>query len=92
MNIKVLRFAFVFFVFMLFFNFYWQNFKKTLDNDDKDILKVSDCYSEVLRMYPTADINNEIRLQIKDLNHRWEKLNGTVHETMKNVTNNLVCF
>jgi hypothetical protein len=36
-------------------------------------------------MHSTADTNGEMRIRIKDLNNRWETLNGTVHETLKNV-------
>ncbi len=62
-----------------------QNLKRTLDNDDKELQQISKAYSEVLHTHPTADPNGEIRLRIKDLNHRWETLNGTVNESMKNV-------
>ncbi|CAF1246804.1 unnamed protein product [Rotaria sordida] len=62
-----------------------ENFKRTLDNDDKEIQKIANCHSEILRLYPTADSNNEIRNRIKDLNHRWKILNETVHETLKHL-------
>ncbi|CAF1279500.1 unnamed protein product [Rotaria sordida] len=62
-----------------------ENFKRTLDNDDKEIQKIANCHSVILRLYPTADSNNEIRNRIKDLNHRWKILNETVHETLKHL-------
>ena len=36
-------------------------------------------------MHPKADAKGEKISRIKDLNHRWETLNSTVHESMKNV-------
>jgi DNA-binding transcriptional regulator GbsR (MarR family) len=71
--------------FILFICFFLQNFKRTLDDDDKEIQQVTNNYSEVIRMHSTADTNGEMRIRIKDLNNRWETLNGTVHETLKNV-------
>ncbi|CAF4651168.1 unnamed protein product, partial [Rotaria sp. Silwood2] len=62
-----------------------ENFKRTLDHDDKEIQQIANSYSEILRLYPTTDSNNEMRIRIKDLNHRWETLNGTVHETLKHL-------
>jgi hypothetical protein len=62
-----------------------ENFKRTLDNDEKNIQQITNNYSEVLRNYPTADSNGEMRSRVKDLTNRWEALNGLVHETMKNV-------
>jgi hypothetical protein len=62
-----------------------ENFKRTLENDDKEIQQITNNYSEVLRLYPSADANGEMRIQIKELNNRWEALNGTYHETLKNV-------
>ena len=64
---------------------FFQNFKRTLDDDEKDVQQITDSYSEILRIHPTADANGEIRGKIKELNTRWEVLNGSVHETMKNV-------
>ncbi|CAF1260766.1 unnamed protein product [Rotaria sordida] len=52
--------------------------------DDKEIQQIENYYSEILRLHPTADSNNEIRNRIKDLNHRWKILNETVHETCIN--------
>ena len=62
-----------------------QNLKRTLDNDDKVIQQIAKNYSDVLHTHPTADTSGGILLRIKDLNHRWEVLNETVHESMKNV-------
>ncbi|CAF4242087.1 unnamed protein product, partial [Rotaria sordida] len=61
-----------------------ENFKRTLDNDEKDIQKIRDNYSEIIRNHPTADSTGEIRSKIKEINTRWEILIGRVHETMKN--------
>jgi hypothetical protein len=72
------------FIFLLFV-FFIQNFKRTLDDDGKDIQQVTDSYSEIVRAYPAADVSGEIRARIKELNTRWETLNGALHETMKNV-------
>lgn len=62
-----------------------KNFKRTLDDDDKEIQQITDLYSETIRTRPTADASGEIRSKIKEVNARWEMLNGQVHETMKNV-------
>ncbi|CAF1181682.1 unnamed protein product [Rotaria sp. Silwood1] len=62
-----------------------ENFKRTLDNDEKDIQQITDNYSEIIRNHPTADSTGEIRSKIKEINTRWEILIGTVHETMKNL-------
>ncbi len=62
-----------------------ENFKRTLDDDDKNIQQITKNYSDVLHIYPTADPSSEMRIRIKELNNRWEALNGLVHETMKNV-------
>ncbi|CAF3482671.1 unnamed protein product [Rotaria sp. Silwood1] len=62
-----------------------ENFKRTLDHDDKEIQQLANSYSEIIRFYPTADSNNEMRIRIKDLNNRWEKLNETAHETLKHL-------
>ncbi|CAF4071632.1 unnamed protein product, partial [Rotaria sordida] len=62
-----------------------ENFKRTLDNDDKEIQKIANYHSEILRLYPIADSNNEICNRIKDLNHRWKILTETVHETLKHL-------
>ncbi|CAF3964495.1 unnamed protein product, partial [Rotaria sordida] len=62
-----------------------ENFKRTLDNDDKEIQKIANYHSEILRLYPIADSNNEIFNRIKDLNHRWKILTETVHETLKHL-------
>ncbi|CAF0984495.1 unnamed protein product, partial [Rotaria sordida] len=62
-----------------------ENFKRTLDDDEKDIQQIINNYSEIIRNHPTADPTGEIRSKIKDINTRWEILIGTVHETMKNL-------
>ncbi|CAF4870940.1 unnamed protein product, partial [Rotaria sp. Silwood1] len=62
-----------------------ENFKRTLDNDEKDIQQITDNYSEIIRNHPTADSTGEIRSKIKEINTRWEILIGTVHQTMKNL-------
>lgn len=62
-----------------------KNFKRTLNDDDKDIQQITDSYSEIIRLHPSADTSGEIRAKIKDINSRWEILNGTVNETLKNV-------
>lgn len=59
--------------------------KRTLDNDDKEVQQLPNIYSDIVRRHPTADNNSDMRTRIKDLNSRWEALNGTVQETMKNV-------
>jgi len=59
-----------------------------LDDDGKDIQQITDSYSEIIRVHSTADATGEIRAKIKEINTRWEILNGTVHETMKNVLRN----
>jgi hypothetical protein len=62
-----------------------ENFKRTLDDDDKIIQQVNNNYSEVLRIYPLADNNGEMRSRMKELNNRWEILNATFQESLKNV-------
>jgi predicted DNA-binding protein YlxM (UPF0122 family) len=62
-----------------------ESFKRTLENDDKEIQQIANNYSEALRLYPSADANGEIRNRMKELNNRWETLNGTFNETVKNV-------
>ncbi|CAF2655446.1 unnamed protein product [Rotaria sp. Silwood2] len=62
-----------------------ENFKRTLDDDEKDIQQITDNYSEIIRNHPTADSTGEIRSKIKEVNTRWEILIGTVHETLKNL-------
>jgi hypothetical protein len=66
-------------------NLNFKNFKRTLTDDEKDVQQITDSYSEIIRAHPTADASGEIRAKIKELNTRWEILNGTVQETMKNV-------
>lgn len=66
-----------------------KNFKRTLNDDDKDIQQITDSYSEIVRLHPTADTSGEIRAKIKEINSRWEILNGTVNETLKNVRKNI---
>ena len=68
-----------------FLLFFVQNFKRTLDDDDKEIQQITNSYSEIIRGHSAADASGEVRMKIKELNTRWEILNGTVHETMKNV-------
>ncbi|CAF1420111.1 unnamed protein product [Rotaria sordida] len=38
-----------------------ENFKRTLDNDEKDIQQIRDNYSEIIRNHPRADSTGEIR-------------------------------
>ena len=56
------------------------NFKRTLEDDEKVIQQVNHNYTEVLRIYPSADNN-----RMKELNNRWEILNATFQESLKNV-------
>jgi hypothetical protein len=70
-----------------------ENFKRTLEADDKIIQQITNSYSEVLRNYPSADANGEMRIRIKELNHHWETLNATFQETLKNVREEIsVCI
>lgn len=62
-----------------------ENFKRTLENDDKQIRQITKNYSDVLRLYPSADSNGEMHIRIKELNNRWDILNKTFYETIKNV-------
>ncbi len=62
-----------------------ENFKRTLEDDDKVIQQLAINYSEVLRNYPSADINGEMRNRMKELNNRWDALNATFQESLKNV-------
>ncbi|CAF3855305.1 unnamed protein product, partial [Adineta steineri] len=62
-----------------------ENFKRTLDDDGKDLQQITDYYSETIRSHPTSDTSNDIRIKIKELNNRWTTLNETVHETLKNL-------
>lgn len=62
-----------------------ENFKRTLDNDAKVIQQITNSYSEVLRIYPTADTNGEMKTRIRELNLRWDTLNATFNESLKNV-------
>ncbi|CAF4300774.1 unnamed protein product, partial [Adineta steineri] len=62
-----------------------ENLKKKLDNDEKEIQQITKDYSDILHAHPKADKNGEKLLRIKELNRRWEGLNETVHESMKNL-------
>lgn len=62
-----------------------ENFKRTLENDEKIIQQISHSYSEVLRSYPTADTHGEMKGRMAELTHRWDALNATFHESWKNV-------
>lgn len=62
-----------------------ENFQRTLTNDSKVIQQITNSYSEVLRVYPTADTNGEMRNRIRELNLRWDTLNATFNESLKNV-------
>jgi hypothetical protein len=62
-----------------------ENFKRTLEDDDKVIQQLAINYSDVLRNYPSADINGEMRNRMKELNNRWDALNATFQESLKNV-------
>ena len=67
-----------------------ENFRRTLEDDDKVIQQITSSYSEVLRVYPSADTNGEMRVRIKELNLRWEGLNATFNESLKNVNRKLI--
>jgi flagellar biosynthesis/type III secretory pathway chaperone len=69
-----------------------ENFKRTLENDNKEIQQITNNYSEVLRLQPSADGNGEMRIRINELNNRWETLNETFRETLKNVLKILSFF
>ncbi|CAF3475042.1 unnamed protein product [Rotaria socialis] len=62
-----------------------ENFKRILDDDEKEIQEITDNYSGIIRSHQTADVNGEVRGKIKEVNTRWEVLRGTVNETMKNL-------
>ncbi|CAF3725966.1 unnamed protein product [Adineta steineri] len=62
-----------------------ENLKKKLDNDEKEIQQITKDYSDILHAHPKADKNGEKLLRIKELNRRWEGLNETVHDSMKNL-------
>ncbi len=72
--------------------FFSKNFKRTLNDDDKDVQQITDSYSEIIRLHPTADTTGEIRARIKEVNSRWEILNGSVNETLKNVGKKIELF
>ncbi|UJR08743.1 hypothetical protein I4U23_013000 [Adineta vaga] len=63
----------------------FENLRRKLDTDDKEIQQIARIYSDILRIHPKADAKGEKLNRIKDVNHRWEALNGTVHESMKNL-------
>ena len=56
-----------------------------MDEDGKDIQQITDNYSGIIRIHPKGDLSGGVRSKIKELNTRWEILNGTVHETLRNV-------
>lgn len=62
-----------------------ENFKRTLENDGKVVEQIQQNYSQALRVYPTGDTHGEIGNRMKELNTRWETLNGTFQESIKNV-------
>ncbi|CAF1053347.1 unnamed protein product [Adineta ricciae] len=62
-----------------------ENLQRKLDNDDKDIQQIAKVYSDIIHTHPKADTKGEKISRIKDLSHRWEVLNSTVHESMKNL-------
>ncbi|CAM4803210.1 unnamed protein product [Rotaria magnacalcarata] len=62
-----------------------ENFKRILDDDEKEIQEITDNYSGIIRSHSTADVNGEVRGKIKEVNTRWDVLRGTVNETMKNL-------
>jgi hypothetical protein len=69
-----------------------ENFKRTLEDDEKVIQQVNNNHSEVLRNYPSADNNGEMRIRLKELNNRWEILNAAFQESLKNVGEDFSLF
>ncbi|UJR37453.1 hypothetical protein I4U23_030156 [Adineta vaga] len=62
-----------------------ENFKRTLEDDEKDIQQLKTNYSDIIREHPTADTSEEFRIKLKELETRWELLNNCVQETIKNL-------
>ena len=62
-----------------------ENFKRTLENDAKVIEQIQQSYTQALRAYPTGDTHGEMTNRMKELNTRWETLNATFQESIKNV-------
>ncbi|CAM4836468.1 unnamed protein product [Rotaria magnacalcarata] len=62
-----------------------ESVKKTLADDDKQIQQINKNYSDILHRYSISDSSDDMRIRIKDLNNRWEILNGTFNETIKNL-------
>ncbi|CAM2712242.1 unnamed protein product [Rotaria socialis] len=62
-----------------------ESVKKTLVDDDKQIQQINKNYSDILHRYSISDSSDDMRIRIKDLNNRWEILNGTFSETIKNL-------
>ena len=56
-----------------------------MNDDGKEIKQINENYTDIVRSHPAADTHGELRIKIKDLSTRWDTLNATVHETMKNV-------
>ncbi len=83
-NTKVLRFD-ILNNHLILLILIFKNFKRTLNDDDKDIQQINNSFSEIIRIQPTADPTGEIRTKVKELNTRWDILNGQVNETLKNV-------
>ena len=63
-----------------------ENFKRTLEDDEKVIQQVNANYSDILRNYPSADNTGDMRIRLNELNNRWEILNASFQESLKNVS------